>query len=764
MKIYLHDNADRETDRQTELWVPYTQIVDIAFVPGNPVRGASPLARFLPPLEQGSVATALQGFGNKADRILDPFGASPRLAVEAATEERAVLVAVNNPIARFVLEHTAAPFTVQDLQSALARLSAAPKDRGRLEPFILDLYLTQCSNCEEWISADYFVWDREAGEPVLKFYSCPHCSHTIEEATNGDDLLRAHEHERSGLQHAMALEQLAPQGSPERQLAEEALEVYPSRAVYAIVTLLNKLDQLDADQTVRALLLSALDQANALWSHPEGRRRPLQLSASAHFLENNVWRALEQTAGHWAQPDLGVGLKEWTNWQSLEPGTITIYPGPVRELATELPSGQVQQILTVIPRPNQAFWTLSALWASWLWGREAAEPLRAALHRRRYDWAWHASALRSTLRTMKEAVGQEAQVMGFIPDAEPGFVAATLAGFDGGGYRLTGRALRLEGQAIFTWERASSSGRFVNPNSLRDSMSQAARRALEVRGEPARYALPHIAAFSALAEKRLLAGIRPNDTRSALGVVGEQLDEVLSDRQVFLHVGRGLEPESGRYWLADDSQVDENLADRIEDMVLAELRSTDGITAVGVDTLLCKQLPGLLTPDRRLLMATLRSYAQQDPEDRLWRFRSEDQPEARKADVEEILKLLKSLGVQLGYGVSGTDAIEWSDRSDQSSLLFRVDETAKLGSVMRGHARSSAEIEAIVIPGGRGALVAEKARRDLRLQAWLESGLHIIKYRHVRRLSEDTTLNRENLFERLALDPPGTEDPQLPLL
>ncbi len=738
--------------------------MEIAFVPGNPVRGASPLARFLPPLEQGSVASALQEFGNKADRILDPFGASPRLVVEAATEERAVLVAVNNPIARYVLEHTAVPFTVQDLQSALALLSAAPKDKGRLEPFMLDLYLTQCSNCKEWISADYFVWDKEAGEPVLKFYACPHCSHTIEEATNGDDLLRAHEHERRGLQHAMALEQLAPQGSPERQLAEEALDVYPSRAVYAIVTLLNKLDQLDANQAVRALLLSALDQANALWGHPEGRSRPLQLSASAHFLENNVWRALEQTAGHWAQPDPGVGLKEWTNWQNLEPGTITIYPGPVRELATELPSGQVQQILTVIPRPNQAFWTLSALWASWLWGREAAEPLRAALHRRRYDWAWHASALRSTLRTMKEGVGQHAQVMGFIPDAEPGFVAATLAGFDGGGYRLTGRALRLEGQGIFTWERAASSERSVDPNSLRDSMSQAARRALEVRGEPARYALPHIAAFSALAEKRLLAGVRPSETRSALGVVGEQLDEVLSDRQIFFHVGRGLEPESGRYWLADDSQVEESLADRIEDIVLAELRSTDGITAVGVDTRLCKQLPGLLTPDRRLLMATLRSYAQQDPEDRLWRFRSEDRPEARKADVEEMLKLLKSLGVQLGYEVSGTDAIEWSDHSDHSSLLFRVDETAKLGSVMRGHARSSAEIEAIVIPGGRGALVAEKARRDLRLQAWLESGLHIIKYRHVRRLSEDTTLNRENLFERLALDPPGKEDPQLPLL
>ena len=166
-----------------------------------------------------------------------------------------------------------------------------------------------------------------------------------------------------------------PRAARKGSWRRKALGVYPSRAVYAIVTLLNKLDQLDADQAVRALLLSALDQANSLWGHPEGRRRPLQLSASARFLENNVWRALEQTAGHWAQPDPNVGLKQWTDWQDLEPGTITIYPGPVRELATELPSGQVQQILTVIPRPNQAFWTLSALWASWLWGREAAEPL-----------------------------------------------------------------------------------------------------------------------------------------------------------------------------------------------------------------------------------------------------------------------------------------------------------------------------------------------------------------------------------------------------
>jgi len=738
--------------------------VDIAFVPGTPVRGAGPLARFLPPLEQGSVAAALRRFGKKGDRVLDPFGASPRLAVEAAAEDRAVLVAVNNPVARSVLERTAQPFTIEDLQSALARLGTAPKDGGRLEPFLLDLYRTQCSRCGERISADYFVWDREEGQPVLKFYSCPHCSHTIEEPTNEEDLQRAHEYERRGLQHAMALEQLAPRGDPERQQAEEALAVYPSRAVYAIVTLLNKSEQLDAGDAARALLLSALDQANALWGHPEGRSRPLQLSASARFLENNVWRALERAAGHWALPDPKVGLREWTDLQSVEPGMVTIYPGPVRELATELPTAQIQQILTVIPRPNQAFWTLSALWAAWLWGREVADPIRAALRRRRYDWAWHASALRSTLRAMKEAIGRQAQVLGFIPDAEPGFLAATLSGFDAGGYRLIGRALRLEGQAILTWTRDPAPERSAPLSGIADLMLQSAQSALEARGEPARYALPHMAAFSALAAERLLGGVRPSETRSALGVVSEQLESVLSDRRLFVHVGRGSEPESGRYWLVDESEAAEGLADRVEDAVLAKLRAVEASTAVEIDAGLCMQLPGVLTPDRRLVMAAIRSYAQFDPEDSVWRLRAEDRPEARKADFEQIVALLGSLGLQLGYEVSGDAEIEWRDEVHKSSLLFRVAETAKFGSAMRGRPSTAAQVEAIVIPGGRGALVAEKARRDPRLQTWLDSGPLIIKYRHVRRLSEDTTLTRENLLERLALDPPGQEDPQLPLL
>jgi hypothetical protein len=39
-----------------------------------------------------------------------------------------------------------------------------------------------------------------------------------------------------------------------------------------------------------------------------------------------------------------------------------------------------------------------------------------------------------------------------------------------------------------------------------------------------------------------------------------------------------------------------------------------------------------------------------------------------------------------------------------------------------------------------------------------------VKFRHVRRLAAETTLTRDNLDERLALDPIDESDPQLPLL
>jgi hypothetical protein len=423
--------------------------MEMVFPAGRSAHPAGPLARFMPPLDEGMAAEALTGFGQKGDLVLDPFGASPRLAVEAARAERAVIVAANNPVTRFVLRQRAMQPALATMHAALARLAAAPKDHARLEPFILDLYRTECARCGEAAIADYFVWEREAEGPILKGYVCERCSHAGEDPTTEADWARAQEHSRRGLQQALALEQVAPAGDPDRQHAEAALAVYPARAIYALISIVSKLEQLDLDpamaEAAQALLLSASDAANALWGHPEGRARPLALVASPRYREINVWRALERAADEWATAGPEVPLEDWQPGRLPAPGTISVYPGPARDLVGHLPPGAVRALFTVLPRPNQAYWTLSAVWAAWLWGRAAAAPVKVALRRRRYDWAWHAGALRTALAGLASSLAPETPALALMPEAEAGFVAAALAGFDGAGFRMTGRPSPMAG-------------------------------------------------------------------------------------------------------------------------------------------------------------------------------------------------------------------------------------------------------------------------------------------------------------------------------
>lgn len=749
--------------------------MDLAFTPWFPPEHPGPLERFLPPLGEGAVLRRLRALNDASRFLLDPFGVSPRLAIEAARSGKGLVVASNNPVSRFVLEHSLRPFSLTDLQSALARLSAAPKDDTRLEPFLLDLYRTECSQCGKTVHAEYFVWDRELGVPILKAYLCGHCNHAVEEEANAADRQRALQYARSGLQRALALERVAPAGDPDRHHAELALEVYPARALYALVTLLNKYQQLDLEpelaEAAQALLLSAFDAANAMWGHPEGRSRPLKLAASPRFREVNLWMALERAVSEWAMDDPHIPVRPWAGDQPPAPGEVAVFPGPVRELIPHLPRGALGSVVTVFPRPNQAYWTLSALWAAWLWGREAAASIKIALHRRRYDWNWHAGALRSALRGLASVLPVDSSVVAFVPEAEPGFLAAVLAALDGVGFRLTGRALRLdEAQAILEWSLKAEPEGVVAQEILKGTMKVAIHEALLKRGEPVGYPLLHVAAWSELANRRLLGPLWRVEGTHPLTLIGDELETVLADSQTFARLGKGAEPERGLYWLTDPAGAMAPLSDRVEALVLECLRQADEWTLEGIDERVCEALPGLSTPDRRLILACLRSYATEDVGRGFWRLRPEDAPDSRAEDCGEIVQLLSDLGARLGFSVEGETPTVWCDENGEPAYTFHVMETAAFGEALaqmvgKGKTpRSELGVQAFVLPGGRASLVAEKARRDPRLRSLMEVDVRVVKFRHVRRLAAETTLRRENLEARLALDPPEHHDPQLPLL
>lgn len=740
--------------------------MDLPLPIGRAAYRPEPLGRFLPPLEPGVASSILDAHGAFEGVLLDPFGASPQLALEAAKAGARVLIAANNPVNRFLLIHRLQPFSVDVLRAALARLAAAPKDSTRLEPFLLDLYSTHCAHCGSRVIAEYFVWDRELGGPALKAYHCDHCNQTGEFPVTEEDWQRAQDFSRKGLQHALALEAVAPAGDPDRKHAEAALAVYPGRALFGLVTLVNKLAQIPFPPqerlAVEALMLSALDAANALWGHPEGRVRPRQLVASPRFLERNIWRALEQAVSDWSAAEAGVDWETWPSSSGIRPGRPAIFAGTLRALADTLEPQAIGLLLTVPPRPNQAYWTLSALWTAWLWGREAAAPIKTALRRKRYDWAWHASAMRTVLQALNAKMAQGTVAYAYLPEAEPGFNAAVLAAFDGAGFRLTGRALRVaEGQAFLRWRREVKAASGVVGGGLAPRMQEAAERSLLDRGEPAPYDVPHAAAWSGLAADRALAGLWQEQDRHPLAHVGEALEAILADRRLLLHFAKGEDPESGLYWLEDETRASEPLADRAELCVLQYLRSVRTSTEREVDRGVCAALKGLMTPDRRWVRACLNSYAEHDPEEDAWRLRQEDTAESRERDLAEMRELLAKVGAALGYQVQSSPELRWLDEESEVAFVFHVIETACLGPAIRSHPSPSA---IWVLPGGRAGLVAEKARRDPRLRQWLDSGMRVLKFRHVRRLAEEPTLTRESLFERMKIDPPEHQDPQLPLL
>jgi hypothetical protein len=460
--------------------------------------------------------------------------------------------------------------------------------------------------------------------------------------------------------------------------------------------------------------------------------------------------------------DPEVELIEWQEGELHKSGSVAVFPGPVRDLVPKLKDREIRFLLTVLPRPNQAFWTLSALWAAWLWGRGAAAPIKVALRRRRYDWAWHAAALRTVMAGLQPILNPEADILTFISEAEPGFMAAALTGFDSAGYRLEGRALRLdESQAVLRWSVADRPKYPQTQGQAQWRMASAAIKALRDRGEPGPFSLLHAAAWCDLARERSLAKLWSVEESHLLTSLGDIFEAALVDRETFIRLGEYIEPESGLYWLADPSEANPPLVDKVEMHVLEILRQETKLTLVEIEERVSEMLPGLLTPERRLIHACVRSYAMQDPTQNNWRLRMEDDPASREDDCHEIRRLLGELGNRLGFIVQDEDFLNWVNEKGEVVYSFKVMETAAIGP---GIEEGSEIPLTFVLPGGRASLVAEKMRRDPRLREWLQDRGGVIKFRLVRRLVTEVGLNQENLPARLKIDPPEHHDPQLPLL
>lgn len=709
--------------------------------------------RFLPPLPEGMAGAAPQRILPTEERdnilVLDPFGSAPNLPVEAARAGWRVLATVNNPVTRFLLELAAAAPPRQEFQAALAELGSARKGEERLETHLQSLYLTECARCRREVPAEAFLWEQGGEAPLARIYHCP-CGEGGEFPTTESD--RRHAKilaSTTALHRARALERVAARDDPDRPYAEAALDCYLPRAIYALITIINKLDSLsltpERRRCLTALVLFACDAANTLWAYPEDRPRPKLLTTPARFLEHNVWLALERGVDALAVAGAAVPI---VNWPRPAPtGGVCLFEGALRDLAARLKNLPIRLALTAIPRPNQAFWTLSALWAGWLWGQQAASAFKAALRRQRYDWDWHTEALGSAFRHLSQSLPLHASLFAFIAEPEAAYLSATLVALESAGFDLSGLALRTAHDPIqlFARRRAYEHAPFHRPTP--EAIRQALHEYLNQRGEPTTYLHLHAAALQAMAVEQSLAW-----AQSDISEIHAILQKALQSGG-FVHHSDTQNPESGLWGLDRWEPEAIPLPDRVEMAVVRALQKQPTIPFNELERTVNEELTGLLTPSLGLLHQVLSSYAVEA--NGHWSLRAEDRASARRADLESASAALRSLGQRFGFTVAADNeagrVILWQENG-QIAFAFYLLASAVVGQILRQNPYPPAN-SLLVLPGGRAGLLLYKLRRDPSLMALWSQGWRVLKFRTLRRLAAAPMMPREDFLQELTSDP-----------
>ena len=736
----------------------YTFCVDaLPYISGSRPANPGLLSRFLPQLEDGTVSAWLTHHASPGTWLLDPFGFSPRLILESARAGYRVLVTANNPITRFLVEMAASAPSEAELKAALADLAASRKADERLENHLQSLYLTACAKCGAEIPAKAFLWKKDSDAPFARVYECPHCDDKGEYPVTPADVERAKEIMRTaGLHRARVLERVAPLNDPDREYAEEALQVYLPRAIYALATLINRLDGLDVSpehhRMITALVLAACDAGNSLWTSE--RPRPKQLSVPNQFRENNLWMALEEGIGLLAETSSKVPCEAWP--KKIPEGGICLFDGRLKTLAEEVRKEiPIAVVVAAVPRPNQAFWTLSALWAGWLWGREAAEPFKVGLRRRRYDWAWNATALNSSFHHLSDLLPAGTPLFGLLTEAEPLFVTSAFTAADAAGFDLKGVALRTEHDPLQTvWTRGDSSrARFTRDL---EPVRRVIRSHLTERGEPARYLYVHTAVLTELAAAHQLKNA-DEEFDDALRKTNALIESALTGDARFAHHSTGENVETGMWGLRESDAFVDSLADRVEMAIVNYVQKNPESIYLEIENELYARFPGLLTPSKGLIYRVLYSYTRR--ESGAWKLRSEDMPSVRRAELKQMAELIEAVGVRLGYTTRKDDkALIWEENG-ATERVFYVIASALIGRVVAANAHPSEKC-VIVFPGGRAALAAYKQQRDLALADHLR-GWHMLKFRLLRALADIPVLNHQTFEEQITSDPVEQAEGQL---
>jgi hypothetical protein len=734
---------------------------DFAYISGSGEEGDFPLQNFLPPFSKDVCCTWVRENQLEESCLIDPISANPMLAVALAQNGWKVIAARSNPINWLVTELLCEEGIRDRIRAATNKLLISRKDDQSLEDILKPIYMTTCGGCGNEIQAEGFVWEKGSDVPFARVYSCPSCGDAGEREISHKDLTRLEQLGKLDIHLSRALQMVNPGQAYEKESILEALSCYPPRALYVCMLLVNRFEYLEMDKGqrkfLRAALLTVFNDAHALRHWPIRQYRFLQFAVPQRYFEKNLYLSLTTANARWPETHRSIPVSSWPNLPP-ESGGICFFQTRLAEnkqLFEDIPSAAV---LTTFPRPGQTYWTLSAIWSGWLWGKNAVKPIRSALRRRRYGWYWYAKAIQQSAQRIHIPAAGTLRFFGLFPFYTPNLAFGLFAGMQKAGFILSGAAFR-EGEELLQAEwKNDKKPPSSKPEEIK--VEEILSYCLQGINEPIEFQeiLMHVVIQASLESKILGkdAAIEEDDYSQ----LNRQVSQIIEKPDLLMY-GSTDTQAARKYLLHQPSRNLTPLSERIESHILELLQHVNEISSQSIDRLTCLHFKGHQTPRRELIQTIIQSYAKKIGQTKdTYQLHEAESPKARQEDLQEISELIQDIGNRIGLAVKQDRTLTWSDRNTGEVLYeFFISLTADLSKTLLAATSHENAQHVFVYPASRSALIHQRFQQDFRLPEALTDGWHLVKFRHIRRLAERELITIEVWKDLIDSDPPMREAP-----
>ncbi len=735
---------------------------EVSFLPPRDEVYRYPLKRYLPLYHPGVISSWLARNAEVDSVVLDLLGSNPLYTLEAANAGYRLFQSQKNPILRLITEVLAASPDEEDLHNALKEMLNQEWHGEKLCDHIRNLYLTDCRKCGEQVNAQGFVWNKGEETPASVVYICDECSDSGTYPVSESDLERFHSFGNIAIYRARAAQRCSIEGIDNEKHIAQTLQCYTKRALHVIVILFNALERLDSDPQVqryaRAILLETFDHASSLWHYPSKDSRPQQLSIPSMYFEKNIYQSLQQALKVWSS----FACKCYTTTFPTIPdhsNSICMLDRAALGRVSHSSAIDFDHVFTVFPRPNQAFWTLSAIWSAWLFGKKEASGMLTALSRQRYGWYWFAQALGITFKSLEKIPPAMKKVFCMYSQYTPSYLLAAFQGLELAGVDFTSSTFPAEKRFIQIQAQHPNEKPIPDKNE-HFSPRQTIAKYLNTTAEPASFQDLFTIMLTTLAQDHQLAGNAQELSSNYYNTIVTNLQNELTDTNFYRKFGSGS-ITSSLWSLSDLSHLHTPLHERVESEITERLYQERTIDSQKLYAQICTQFSGYLVPDLDLFKICLESYAtRKDFTSHTYSLDEHEGSHKRELDLVVIQEKIKTIGENIGFHTQGDTPLNWLDTSGKILYQFFITTSSIFHPFLTSSLLDENASHVIVFPASRSRLIAYKLDRDPLLQWRLQNHWHLIKYRHIRKISSQEELTLQAWRDMLDADPPSWKAPQ----